>query len=62
MTKIWVALESAMESFVLSLISFHPVWYTSVPDFPKNNIFSVVLHSLLQLVCNCSKKNLFYRH
>ncbi len=40
------------------MTSFHPVWYTSVPDFPKNNIFSVVPYSTLQLVCNSSKKNL----
>jgi hypothetical protein len=38
--------------------SFHPVWYTSILDFPKNYIFSVVLYSTLQLVCNSSKKKL----
>ncbi len=38
--------------------SFHPVRYTSVPDYPKNNIFSVVPYSTLQLVCNSSKKKL----
>ncbi len=38
--------------------SFHPVWYTSVPDYPKNDIFSVLPYSTLQLVCNSSKKKL----
>ncbi len=38
------------------MTDFHPVWYTSVLDCPKTNIFSVVPYSTLQLVCNSSKK------
>jgi hypothetical protein len=44
------------------MTKFHPVWSTFVPGSPKNNILSVIPHSTLQLVCNSSKKNFFYRH
>ena len=40
------------------MTDFHPVWCTSVLDCPKTNIFSVVPYSMLQLVCNSSKKKL----
>ncbi len=58
-TALGHAMVPAVKNGNFPMTGFHPVWYSSVPDYPKKNMLSVVPYNRIQLVHNSSKKNFF---